>query len=560
METPKSQMPGLLDRARSHRLTSTFVLLGTLSAGILAGSVLTHGVSGKESQRADTSDAHPIVIPSPTTLSNGFSQIVKQVGPAVVNINTESLPKQTPRRNGRRGVQPNPHGNGNGGGGDDQQDNMQDFFNRFFGGQGGQGGDGDDDGGQGGERRALGSGFIVDSKGYIITNNHVVDKADKIFVKLSTDAENPSDPGRPATVVGVDKDTDIAVIKIDPPANLPTIKMSNSDGAQVGDWVLAIGSPFSLSKTVTAGIISAKNRTIDEPAGPGNVATNQFQRFIQTDAAINPGNSGGPLVDMTGEVVGMNTAIYTSGGGSSGVGFAMPSNTIASVYNMLIGPEHKVTRGSIGITFQAAQSSAVTRMYGSASGGVIVGSVSPKGGAGKAGLQPGDVITTIDGRTIKDGDDLVADISARKVGSSVKIGFLRSGKQDSASVIVGDRAKTYADLGNVSEDDNDSAQADNDAGQTKLGITVAAVPPQIAQKIGQKGGVIVTNVVPGSFAEEIGLGKGGIIIEINKKPVADEAAYRSIVAGLHSKDDVVFVVRDAQGRQSNNVYIGGTLP
>ena len=170
---------------------------------------------------------------------------------------------------------------------------MQDFFNRFFGGQGGgQGGDGDDDGGQTGERRALGSGFIVDSRGYIITNNHVVDKADKIFVKLSTDAENPSDPGRPATVVGVDKDTDIAVIKIDPPAGLPTIKIGNSDGAQVGDWVLAIGSPFSLSKTVTAGIISAKNRTIDEPAGPGNVATNQFQRFIQTDAAINPGNLG----------------------------------------------------------------------------------------------------------------------------------------------------------------------------------------------------------------------------------------------------------------------------
>ncbi len=563
METPSSRTPGFLDKARSHRLTTSFVLLGTLSAGILTGSILTHGVSGKETQQADSSDARPIVVPSPATLSNGFSQIVKQVGPAVVNINTESLPKQTPRRNGRRGAQPNSRGGGNGGG-DDQQDNMQDFFNRFFGGQGGQGGqgggDGDDEGGQGGERRALGSGFIVDTKGYIITNNHVVDKADKIFVKLSTDAENPSDPGRPATVVGVDKDTDIAVIKIDPPASLPTIKIGNSDGAQVGDWVLAIGSPFSLSKTVTAGIISAKNRTIDEPAGPGNVATNQFQRFIQTDAAINPGNSGGPLVDMSGEVVGMNTAIFTSGGASSGVGFAMPSNTIASVYNMLIGPEHKVTRGSIGITFQAAQSSAVSRMYGAANGGVIVGSVSPKGGAGKAGLQPGDVITTIDGRSIKDGDDLVADISARKVGSSVKIGYLRSGKQQSSAVVVGDRSKTYADLGTPQEDDNDPAQAENDAGQAKLGIAVAAVPPQIASKIGQKGGVIVTNVAPGSFAEEIGLGKGSIIVEINKKPVADEASYRSIVAGLRSKDDVVFVVRDAQGRQSNNVYVGGTLP
>ena len=517
-------------------------------------------MSGKEAQRADSSDARPIVVPSPAALSNGFSQIVKQVGPAVVNINTESLPKQSAQRGGRRGLK-NPHSGGNGGAGsgDDQQDNMQDFFNRFFGGQGGQGGDGDDDA-QGGERRALGSGFIVDTKGYIITNNHVVDKADKIFVKLSSDAENPSDPGRPATVVGVDKDTDIAVIKIDPPPGLPTVKIGNSEGAQVGDWVLAIGSPFELAKTVTAGIISAKNRTIPEAPGPGNVATNQFQRFIQTDASINPGNSGGPLVDMAGQVVGMNTAIYTSGGASSGVGFAMPSNTIASVYNMLIGPEHKVTRGSIGITFQAAQSSAVSRMYGAANGGVIVGSVSPKGGAGKAGLQPGDVITTIDGRSIKDGDDLVNDISARRVGSSVKIGYLRSGKQDSAAVIVGDRAKTYADLGNVSEDDNDPAQTDNDAGQAKLGISVTAVPPQIAQKLGQKGGVIVTAVAPGSFAEDINLSKGEIIIEINKKPVIDEASYKAIVATLRSKDDVVFVVRDAQGRQSNKVYIGGTLP
>lgn len=561
METPTSQTPGFLDRARSHRLTTSFVLLGTLSAGILAGSVLTHGVSGKEAQRADSGDARPIVIPSPQTLSNGFSQIVKQVGPAVVNINTESLPKQTQRKNGRRGGQLNPHGNGNGGGGgsDDQQDNMQDFFNRFFGGQGGQGGDGDDEG-QGGERRALGSGFIVDSKGYIITNNHVVDKADKIFVKLSTDAENPTDPGRPATVVGVDKDTDIAVIKIDPPSALPTIKIGNSEGAQVGDWVLAIGSPFSLSKTVTAGIISAKNRTIDEPSGPGGVAMNQFQRFIQTDAAINPGNSGGPLVDMTGEVIGMNTAIYTAGGGSSGVGFAMPSNTIASVYNMLIGPEHKVTRGSIGITFQAAQASAVSRMYGTANGGVLVGSVSPKGGAAKAGLQANDVITTIDGRTIKDGDDMVADISARKVGSSVKIGYLRGGKQEFASVIVGDRAKTYADLANTPEDDSNPAQADNDAGQTKLGISVSAVPPQLAQKIGVRGGVIVTSVVPGSFAEDVELFKGAVIVEINKKPVTDEASYKAIVAGLHSKDDVVFVVRDAQGPGNGNRYLGGTLP
>ena len=556
METPKPVTGRFLERVRSHRLTSTFVLLGTLSTGILVGSVVTHGVSGKESQQADSSDARPIVIPSPTTLSNGFSQIVKQVGPAVVNINTESLPKQSTRKPGmRRG---NPH-SPQGGGDDDQQGDMQDFFNRFFGGQNPDGGDEDGQGG-GGERRALGSGFIVDAKGYIITNNHVVDKADRIYVKLSTDPDNPSDPGRPAKVVGVDKDTDVAVIKIEAPQALPTIKLGNSDSAQVGDWVLAIGSPFSLSKTVTAGIISAKNRTIDEAPGPGGVAMNQFQRFIQTDAAINPGNSGGPLVDMAGSVVGMNTAIYTQGAGSQGVGFAMPANTIVNVYNMLIGPEHKVTRGSIGIQFQAAQSSAVSRMYGFSNGGVIVGSVTAGGGAAKAGLQQGDVIVSIDGRAIKDGDDLVGDISGRKVGSSVKLGYLRNGKQDSASVVIGDRAKTFADLAGNNGQENDQNPAESDAGQAKLGITVAAIPPQMASKAGIHGGVIVTAVTPGSFGEDIGLGKGVVIVEINKKPVTDEASFRAIVTGLHAKDDVVFVIRDPQRRDSSNTYVGGTLP
>ena len=543
----------LLERLGKRRLTTTFTLLATLSTGILVGSVLTHGVSGKE-QSVNSSDAKPLVIPSPVTLSNGFSQIVKQDGPAVVNINTESLPKQSSNPHGKRRAQPGPNGAPNGN--DDQQGDMQDFFNRFFGGQGGQdGGDEGDGGPAGGERRALGSGFIVDPRGYIITNNHVVDKADKIYVKLSSDADGgPGDEGRPATVIGVDKDTDIAVIKIDTKDPLPTVKLGNSDGAQVGDWVLAIGSPFGLSQTVSAGIVSAKNRSIDEPS-PSGVSQSQFQRFIQTDAAINPGNSGGPLVDMAGQVIGMNTAIYTQSMGSQGVGFAMPSNIIASVYNMLIGPEHKVTRGSIGITFQAAQSSAVGRMYGFTHG-VIVGAVVPDGGAAKAGIKPGDIIVSIDGRTIKDGDDLVSDISNRKVGSSIKLGYLRNGKQDSANVVIGDRAKTYSDLAGNNE--VAPSPQEPDAGKAKLGITVAAVPQAVQKKLNITGGVIVSSVTPGSFADDIGLGKGEVIVEINKKAVTDEASYRAIVSGLKAKDDVVFVVKDA--RASGNSYIGGTLP
>ncbi len=552
MDAPNRTISTLMDRLRSHRLMTTFTLLATLSVGIIVGSVLTHGVSGKE-QALDSSDAKPLVIPSPATLSNGFSQIVKQVGPAVVNINTESLPKSTNRPTRRRGQALPP---GHPPGGEDGQPSpgdMQDFFNRFF---GGQGGDDEDGGVNAAERRALGSGFIVDPRGYIITNNHVVDKADKIYVKLSTDPDGgPGDSGRLAKVVGVDKDTDIAVIKIETKDPLPSIKLGNSDSAQVGDWVLAIGSPFGLSQTVSAGIVSAKNRSIDEPS-PNGVSQSQFQRFIQTDAAINPGNSGGPLVDMAGNVVGMNTAIYTQSMGSQGVGFAMPANTIVKVYNMLIGPEHKVTRGSIGISFQSGLSSAVGRMYGF-SNGVIVSTVTPSGGAAKAGIQPGDVIISIDGRNIKDGDDLVADISARKVGSSVKLGYLRSGKQNSANVSIGDRAKTYAEITGADADDT-STPEEADAGQNTLGITVSAVPPAVQKKLGVQGGVMVTSVRPGSFADEINLGKGQVITEINKHPVTDEASYKAIVKNLKSKDDVVFVIRDV--RTSGNSYVGGTLP
>jgi serine protease Do len=550
MDTPTNTSQTLLDRIRNHRLATTFTLLATLSIGILVGSVLTNNVSGKEQSGVNSSDAKPLIIPSPVSLSNGFSQIVKEVGPAVVNINTEELPKPSAnkrRRGGQRLPQPNnPDGN------DDSQQapgDMQDFFNRFFGGQGGD----DGDGGDGGERRALGSGFIVDPRGYIITNNHVVDKADKIYVKLSSDPDG-GDPGRTATVVGVDKDTDIAVIKIDTKEPLPIIKLGNSDGAQVGDWVLAIGSPFTLSKTVTAGIISAKNRSIED-AGTNGVSQTQFQRFIQTDAAINPGNSGGPLVDMAGQVVGMNTAIYTQSMGSQGVGFAMPSNIIANIYNMLIGPEHKVVRGSIGITFQTAQSSAVGRVYGFTNG-VIVGTVTPNGGASKAGIQVGDVLVSIDGRNIKDGDDLVNDISARHVGSTVKIGYLRDGKQNMANVVIGDRAKTYADI--TGQQDEPATPQEADAGEGKLGITVSAIPPAVAAKAGIKGGVIITSVRPGSFADEIGLGKTAIITAINRKPVTDEASYRAIVSTLKSKDDVVFVIYIPN--QKNVNYVGGTLP
>ncbi|HUB51513.1 MAG TPA: trypsin-like peptidase domain-containing protein [Terracidiphilus sp.] len=545
-------MRSILERLSARRLTSAFVVLATLSAAIVAGSFAAHGVRGQEQQNA-SGDASPLKIVNSALPPNEFVKIAKQVAPAVVNINTETLPKQSqmhPRFHGRM------PGQGNGDNDDDQDqpgqsqqgqgdDNFQDFFNRFFGGQiPGQGDQGD----QSQVQESLGSGFIVDPKGYIITNNHVVDKADKIYVKLSTDPET-DDPGRVARVIGVDKATDLAVIKIDTSAPLPTVKMGNSDESQVGDWVEAIGSPFALSQTVTAGIISAKNRTIE----PG--ASGQFQHFIQTDAAINPGNSGGPLLDMNGNVIGVNTAIYTQSAGYQGIGFAMPSNTVVSVYNDLISPSHKVVRGSIGVSFHNELSSAVNRVYGFKTG-VLVQQVQPNGPADKAGLKPGDIITSIDGRNVKDGDDLVNDIANRRPGSSAVLGYMREGKQADATVTIGDRDKVFANLTNPQApmgQDNGGG-----AGETKLGLVVRDISPSVAARI-HSSGVEIESVVTGSFADMQQLEPGEVITHVNKQPTGNRDQFEAIVSKLKIGDDVVFEVVDPKHPEAGILYPGGVL-
>jgi serine protease Do len=545
-------MKPLLERLRISRLASIFTILGTLSAGILIGSVAVHGVRGNETQ-TDSSDATPLKIPSPVSLSTTFTQIAKDVGPAVVNINTETLPpddSHSRRRNPRATPAVPP------GGGDDDQNgdqdpgqgqgpdqNFQDFFNRFFGqGPGGGAEQGDQ------MRESLGSGFIVDPRGYIITNNHVVEKADRIYVKLSTDPEGFQ--GRPGKVVGVDKDTDLAVVKITTTEPLPTVKMGNSDAGQVGDWVIAIGSPFALSQTVTAGIVSAKNRTIEK--GPSG----QFQHFIQTDAAINPGNSGGPLVNMADQVIGVNTAILTQSAGYEGIGFAMPSNTVIGVYNDLIGPEHKVIRGSIGVQFQASLSPAVQRVYGFKSG-VLVSAITPHGPADQAGMKGGDIITTVDGQPIKDGDALVTDIAARKPGTTVHLGYVRAGQSATATLTIADRAKLYAAQPVSQNGDNGPESAPN-ASEGKLGLTVEAVPGPLASK--GLHGVLVAQVKPGSFADEAGLQPGWVITEINKQAVTGIDQFQSLVSGLKPGQDVGFRVVDSRNPTAGGTYLGGTLP
>src|SRR5258706_7515490 len=476
-------------RLKANRWAYTFTILATLTVGILIGTVVSFGVKGKEGQKS--SDATPLTIPAPQQLSNAFSQISKQLEPSVVNINTESTVKNPHRR---RSIRPDPDqepGNG------DEDTPFQDFFDKFFGGQGGP------DAGTV-RQRSLGSGVIVDPKGYIVTNRHVVEKADRIRVKLMD--ENPATPGHDAKLIGMDQETDLAVIKIDVDRPLPAAKLGNSDGMEVGDWVLAIGSPFGLQETVTAGIVSAKGRNI--------VPNRQFQSFIQTDAAINPGNSGGPLVNMASEVIGINTAILTETSSYAGVGFAMPSNTVAAVYNQLIGPEHRVSRGSIGIEFAAQPNPAIARIYGS---GVTGSNVVAGSSADAAGLKIGDTVKSVDGKELKSGDELVADIASRKPGNKAKLAFVRNGKKQETTVVIADRSKLFASR--LGEDEE--GQGAEEPKASKTGIMVRAITPDLADRLNIPAGkaVVVQDVKQGSFGKDVGLNRGDVILEVNKQPV-----------------------------------------
>jgi len=521
-------------RLKTRRWVYTFSIVATLALGILIGTVVSYGVKGKEGQKS--SDATPLTVASPKQLSNAFSQIAKQLGPCVVNINTESTIKSPHRRRG--GQSPDDQENGGGGGG------MDDFFNRFFGGPG-QGGP---MGGDGSIReRSLGSGVIVDAKGYIVTNRHVVEKADRIRVRLQDD---PPGVQHDAKVIGEDQETDLAVIKIDMDRTVPSAKLGNSDSMEVGDWVLAIGSPFGQVGTVTAGIVSAKGRDI--------VPGRQFQTFIQTDAAINPGNSGGPLVNMDGEVIGINTAILSETNAYAGVGFSLPSNTVVQVYNQLIGPDHRVARGSIGIMFDSVENPAITRVYGAGSG-VTVSSVVAGSPADQAGLKVGDTINTIDGKKVTKGTELVADIASRKPGAKVELGFLRNGKQQNTAVTIADRAKLFA--ARLNEDD--SGNDENTPKQKKFGVTVRKLTPEMADRldIAAGKGVIVQDVKGGSFAEDIGVGRGDVILEVNRQPVNSEEDFAKAESSLKSGQDVVFLVRPrGSSRQDGTIFMAGTLP
>ena len=523
---------------RSRKLLASLAICLTLGIGILVGTLISGHVSATHGFFA--SGATPLVEPDAVHMSSTFAAIVNKVEPAVVNISTTQIIAKGKGHARRGGDGDDDDDDQSQGGGQTQTDPFQDFFNRFF--------DSPDQGEQ--AERSLGSGVIVDKKGFILTNNHVIDQATKIQVQLNDDQTLYT-----AKVVGIDKETDLAVIKIDAGQDLPTAQLGNSDAVQVGDWVLAIGSPFGLQATVTAGIISAKDRA--------NIG-GQFQRFIQTDAAINPGNSGGPLVNIAGQVVGINTAIITGGRGYEGVGFAMPSSTAIGVYNQIVANGH-VTRGSIGVSFTDGQSNnpIVLRDLG-APYGIVLQSVTPGSPAEKAGLQAGDVSTSVDGHPVHDGNDLVNPIAATPVGSKVTIDYVRDKSEHDASVVVADRTKIVPD-----DDSTDDTDADNNSSAPQeeapvlFGLHLAELTMDRARRLEYTGqhGVLVTAVDPATFGEDLGFERGDVIAEINHAGVTSVAEYRQATESLKPGQDILFkVIRHGDTGELLTVLLAGSVP
>jgi len=501
--------------ARRNRWEFAVLLSVTLLCGLLIGTVLPG--RGAIAAKIDKDSATLLAIPDPIHLSSAFASIVQSVEPAVVNISTTQVHKTSRRPRRPRGF----------------DDSFDDFWNRFF--------DFPERGPT--AERSLGSGVVVDKKGYILTNNHVVDGATKIQVQLNGDTAHYT-----AKVVGTDEETDLAVLKIDANRDLSVAKLGNSDGVKVGDWVLAIGSPFGLKATVTAGIVSAKDR-----GGVGG----QFQHFLQTDAAINPGNSGGPLVDMAGQVIGINTAIVTQSTGYQGVGFALPSNTAVNVYNDLI--EHgKVTRGSIGVTFQDEQSTnpIVLKELG-APYGIVIEGVEPGSPASRAGLKPGDVITKVDGNSVKTGSDLVDRITHANVGSKVRINYMRDRKEVETNVTVESRDRVFSGSANEKEESSDENSP------VRFGLHAETLTSERARHLGMQSqhGVLVSEVEPGSFAEDIGFARGDVIVEVNHNAVDTFNGLRRALSDLRKGEDVVFkVLRQDESRGLLTVFLAGKVP
>jgi len=425
---------------------------------------------------------------------DSFSDLAESASPAVVNIRTV----KTIKGGGRvfRHFKKGPFGD---------DDPMKDFFDRFF----------DEDQKRDFKQRSLGSGFIIDKDGYIVTNNHVIDNADKIVVILKDEKEFE------AQIVGRDKNTDLALIKIELNHNLPVLRFGDSDALKVGQWVVAIGNPFGLEQTVTAGIVSAKGRVIG--SGP-------YDDFIQTDASINPGNSGGPLLNMKGEVIGINTAIVAGG---QGIGFAIPVNLAKNIIAQ-IKSTGEVTRGWLGVGIQDI-SEEVAEYYGiKEKKGVLVTEVFPDDPADLAGIKPKDVIISVNGKTVDSARLLTGMIADTHVGDTIQIKINRNGKTRTIDVKIAKREETKI-----------AGRSTQEKEQGPLGIQVSEITPETARRFNLKDakGVIVTGVDPESKAAEAGLQIHDIIREINHKNITSVSDLNKTIDDIPEGETINLFIR-----------------
>jgi serine protease Do len=431
-------------------------------------------------------------------IPGSFSELVKKAGPSVVNVSMEKMAQV--------GVQMSPFGT---------DDPFNDFFNRFYGNQGNQGN-------QGTQRKVqgVGTGFIIDKEGYILTNNHVVDGADKITVKLSDNKQYT------AKVIGLDSKTDLALIKIDGAKDLVPLTLGDSDKMEVGDWVVAIGNPFGLDNTVTAGIISAKYRR--------NIGTSSYENYIQTDAAINQGNSGGPLMNTNGEVIGINSAILSQTGGSVGIGFSIPINMAKDLLPQL--KKGKIIRGWLGVMIQSITPDLQNKLGLKDVKGALVGSVTEDGPAEKAGVETGDVIVSFDGKDINEMSELPLLVASTSVGKNVKLGIIRKGEKKTLDIKVGEL-----------KDDEEASQTTGggSVNGTNLGFKAGEITADKARqlKLSEKSGVIILQVDDGSPAEEAGLQAGDIVIEVDREKVTDLTLFNKKIRGYKAGDTILFLVK-----------------
>jgi serine protease Do len=444
-------------------------------------------------------------------LSAAFSHVAETIGPSVVNISSTKKVKSPFSSENFRG---SPFGQFFG----------DEFFHQFFGPQG-PGGPGGPGGGDDMIQQGLGTGVIVSDDGYIVTNTHVVEGADEVKVKLVDEREFT------AKVIGTDPKTDVAVVKIDAGGELQAATLGDSDQLKVGELVIASGNPFGLNATITAGIVSAKGRA--------NVGIADYEDFIQTDAAINPGNSGGPLVNLEGEVVGINTAIFSRSGGYMGIGFAIPSNMVKSIMTSLI-KDGRVIRGWLGIAIQNLDEGLAKSFGYDSTDGVLVGDVSADSPAGKAGVKAGDIIVAYNGTAVAKADRLRSKVADTPPGSRATIEVFRDGRRKELDVKIGELP---------AEQGEEAAASEEEAPRLDVGMSVQTLTPDIARELGYKAGmrgVVVTDVDPTGPAAKTGIRPKDVITKVQDEKIDDADDFKAALRKYKGEGGVRLIVKNGE--------------